>query len=80
MQAHALRPHPAARTAVPYDGVTLACTRAQEAVRAPALPLPLADAPQILYADVAGPAEAALDALAAARPVHLVFGAVPNLM
>jgi hypothetical protein len=35
-QQHALRAHPgAAFRAVPYDGVALACTRDQEAVRAP---------------------------------------------
>ncbi|KIP03755.1 hypothetical protein PHLGIDRAFT_121288 [Phlebiopsis gigantea 11061_1 CR5-6] len=62
---HALRPHPAARHAVPYNGVTLCCTRAEEAT---------------LYKDIAGPAEATLDALTAQCPVHLVFGALPDLM
>lgn len=62
---HALRPHQAAQHKVPYNGVTLACSRNQEAV---------------LYRAVDDAAEHILDSLSTAIPIHLIFGEIANIM
>jgi len=64
---HALRRHPGSYySETPYNGVTLACTREQEAA---------------MYRDANGPTKPVLDLnIACARiPVHIIFGAIDFL-
>ncbi|KIP03336.1 hypothetical protein PHLGIDRAFT_77771 [Phlebiopsis gigantea 11061_1 CR5-6] len=65
---HGLRTHPhGARAIAPYAGVTLACTREQEAVRRTS---------RTMYRDAEGAFKpiAQLDAVCRQMPVHIVFG------
>ncbi|KII96155.1 hypothetical protein PLICRDRAFT_170729 [Plicaturopsis crispa FD-325 SS-3] len=65
---HALRPHPGSfYTDAPYNGVTLACTREQEAT---------------MYRDVHGPTKPVqdLNKACASLPVHIIFGAINDFL
>jgi hypothetical protein len=65
---HALRPHPGSRfNDVPYTGVTLACTRDQEAA---------------MYRDVDGPTKPVGGLLATCNkiPVHIIFGDINDFL
>jgi hypothetical protein len=85
-QKYAIKPHPGSTcTETPYSGVTLACSRDQEAVRrrlAFDLSRGLKRFSQAMYRDAEGPIKPVrdLNKVCADRPVHLILGAVHDFM